>query len=89
MKPLLLVALFSPCIYFIAETIGISNTTSSESGVFLACIPVISLIASTLILKKKPAKIQVAGISITLICGISNCRGCHDWDGNRAYKFAF
>ena len=67
LKPLLLVALFSPCIYFITETIGISHTTSSESGVFLACIPVVSLIASTLILKKKPAKVQVAGISITLI----------------------
>ena len=67
LRPLLMVALFSPCIYFITETIGISHTTSSESGVFLACIPVVSLIASTLILKKKPTKIQVAGISITLI----------------------
>ena len=56
LKPLLLVALCSPCIYFIAETIGISHTTASESGVFLACIPVASLIASTLILKKSPLK---------------------------------
>ena len=66
LKPLLLVALFSPCIYFIAETVGIRHTTASESGVFLACIPVASLIASTLILKKKPSKIQVTGILITL-----------------------
>lgn len=65
-KPLFLVALFSPCIYFIAETIGISQTTSSESGVFLACIPVVSLIASTLILKKKPSVIQITGILVTL-----------------------
>lgn len=64
--PLLFVALFSPCIYFIGETIGIRYTTASESGVFLACIPVASLAASTLILKKKPSKIQVAGILITL-----------------------
>jgi drug/metabolite transporter (DMT)-like permease len=61
------VAFFSPCVYFIAETIGISNTTSSESGVFLACIPVVSLIASTLILKKKPTKLQTIGILITLV----------------------
>lgn len=66
LKSLLLVALFSPVIYFIGETFGISSTTASESGVFLACIPVASLIASTLILKKKPAKLQVAGILITL-----------------------
>lgn len=39
LKPLLLVSLFSPVIYFIGETIGISHTTASESGVFLACIP--------------------------------------------------
>lgn len=66
LRPLLLVALFSPCAYFIGETIGISHTTASESGVFLACIPVASLIASTLILKKKPTKMQVIGILITL-----------------------
>lgn len=66
LKPLLLVALFSPSIYFIGETVGISHTTASESGVFLAVIPVASLIASTLILKKKPTKVQVTGILITL-----------------------
>lgn len=66
-KPLLLVALFNPCIYFIGETIGISHTTASESGVFLACIPVASLVASTLILKKKPSKMQITGILITLL----------------------
>ena len=64
--PLLLVALFSPVIYFICETLGISNTSASESGVFLACIPVASLIASSLILKKKPEVIQIIGIVITL-----------------------
>ena len=65
-KPIMMVALFSPCMYFIAETVGISHTTSSESGVFLACIPVASMIASTLILKKKPSKLQMTGILITL-----------------------
>ncbi len=65
-KPLLLIALFSPCVYFIGETVGINNTTASESGVFLACIPVASLIASALILKKKPKRLQVIEIIITL-----------------------
>ncbi|MGN0846462.1 MAG: DMT family transporter [Kiritimatiellia bacterium] len=66
LRPLLLVALFSPIIYFTGETFGIGNTTASESGVFLACIPVASLIASAVILKKKPSRLQVAGILITL-----------------------
>ena len=65
-KPLLAVALFSPCLYFIGETVGISRTTASESGVFLACIPVASLIASFVILKKRPAKLQILGVLITL-----------------------
>lgn len=67
LKPLLLIALFSPTIYFTGETLGISQTTASESGAFLACIPVASLLASALILKKKPTKLQTAGILITLM----------------------
>ena len=35
--PLLRVALFCPCLYFIGETVGIRETTVTESGVFLAC----------------------------------------------------
>ncbi len=65
-KPLVLFSTFSPCLYFIGETVGINNTTASESGVFLACIPVISLFASTLVLKKRPSNLQIAGITITL-----------------------
>ncbi|MDO4851136.1 MAG: DMT family transporter [Actinomycetota bacterium] len=67
LQPLLLVALFSPCLYFIGETVGISHTTASESGVFLACIPVASLVASALLLKKRPTRLQVTGILITLV----------------------
>lgn len=65
-KPLLLVALFDPVIYFICETVGIAHTTASESGAFLACIPVASLIASSAILHKRPSKRQTAGIMTTL-----------------------
>lgn len=65
-RPLLIISLFCPVIYFIGETFGISNTTASESGVFLACIPVISLAASAFILKKKPTGLQITGILITL-----------------------
>ena len=67
MKPLLLAALFSPILYFVGETFGISNTTATESGVFLACIPVASLVASTIILKKKPTKLQIIGILTTVV----------------------
>ncbi|MEA4870834.1 MAG: DMT family transporter [Christensenella sp.] len=66
-KPLLLVAFFSPFLYFVGETMGIRDTTASESGVFLACIPVASLVASALLLKKKPSNWQIAGVLVTLL----------------------
>lgn len=67
LKPLLIISLFSPIIYFIGETFGIQNTTASETGVFLASVPIISLIFSTLILNKKPTKYELIGIIVTLI----------------------
>ena len=64
---LLRVALFCPCLYFIGETVGIRETTVTESGVFLACVPALSLLASTVILKKKPTKRQIIGILVTFL----------------------
>ena len=64
-KPLLSVALLSPVIYFMGETFGISQTTASESGAFLACIPVASVVASALVLRKQPTRQQLLGILIT------------------------
>ena len=65
-KPLLAVAVCNPVVYFIAETVGISQTTASESGAFLACIPAVSLLASTLLLGKSPQTHQSIGIAVTL-----------------------
>lgn len=67
LESLLRVALFCPCLYFIGETVGIRETTVTESGVFLACVPALSLLASTVILKKKPTKRQIIGIFVTFL----------------------
>lgn len=67
LKPIFIVAVFSPGIYFIGETVGISYTTASESGILLACIPIASLVGSTVILREKPGKWQIVGIFITLM----------------------
>ena len=55
LRTLVLVTILCPVIYFIGETTGISHTTASESGAFLACIPVVAMIASSLILKNQPS----------------------------------
>lgn len=64
--PLFLVALFQPVLYFMGETIGIKLTSASESGTFIACIPIITLLFSALILKERPGKLQAIGIFITV-----------------------
>ena len=65
LKPLLAVIVFDPILYFTGETFGIAATTASESGIFIACIPAACLIASSLLLQKRPTRFQVIGILIT------------------------
>lgn len=68
-KPLVLVTVSSPILYFVGETLGIAKTTASESGAFLAAIPVACLVASSIILNKKPTIRQISGI-LTTLCGV-------------------
>lgn len=67
LKPVIYISILQPGLYFIAETLGIRATTASESGAILACIPVGGIIASALILKKKPYPDQAIGIAITVV----------------------
>lgn len=67
LRPLVPIAVLNPILYFICETVGIRLTTASESGAFLACIPVVALILSSLILKEWPSRSQVAGVMTTLL----------------------
>jgi drug/metabolite transporter (DMT)-like permease len=66
LRPLAIIALLCPVIYFIGETYGIRFTTASESGAFISCIPAMSLVASALVLHKRPTRRQVAGIFIAM-----------------------
>ena len=66
-RPLLLMALFQPILYFVGETIGVQLTTSSESGVVIACIPIVVLIFSSVLLKEPPTKLQTASIIVSVI----------------------
>lgn len=63
----LVLGLFSPVLYFVGETYGIMSTTASESGAFLASIPVMTLLMATLLLKDKPTKGQMMRISLTVL----------------------
>lgn len=65
--PLVLIALFQPVLYFTAETFGISLTTASESGTIMACIPLVTLGLSSVILKEPPTRLQSIGIVVSVI----------------------
>ena len=69
---LLTIAILQPVVYYTGETLGIQYTTASESGVMIACIPIVTLLLSALILKKRPAGVQVMGICITMF-GVIVC----------------
>lgn len=64
---LLRIALLFPVVYFFGETIGIRHTSASESGIFIASVPIFSLLLSTFVLHKKPTPPQVTGIAVTLV----------------------
>ncbi len=67
LKPLILMALFHPVCYFVGETVGIKMTTASESGTLIACIPIVTLFLSSLVLREKPSRLQTAGILLTTL----------------------
>lgn len=72
LKPLVLLSIFTPVLNYLLETIGISMTSSSESGAMVACLPIACMITSSLILRKPPDRSQSIGIAVTVI-GVMIC----------------
>ncbi len=67
LKPLLVMALFQPIIYFTFETLGIQMTTATESSTVLACMPILTLILAAIVLKEKPTGLQIVGIVVSVL----------------------
>jgi len=68
-KPLLLIALLQPILYFTFETIGIKHSTTSITGVMIAFIPIVVTILAVIFLKEKTNILQI-GFIATSILGI-------------------
>ena len=66
-RPLLLLAVFQPMVYYICETYGVKRTTASESGLIIASIPVVIVLAGMVVVHTRPSRWQVVGIAITLV----------------------
>lgn len=77
-KPILLLALCQPCLYFIAESYGIKFTSSSFAGIIISLIPITGILTDVIFLKTKVLKKQIVcailsvfGVVLTTI-GASN-----------------
>lgn len=66
-RGILLLALWQPIAYFILETYGLKFSTSSEVGIMMAFLPVLTTILASVFLKEKTAKIQILFILISVI----------------------
>ena len=63
---LFIVALFQPVLYFVLETYGLNRTTSAEAGMMIALIPIFTTVFGSLILRERPAKIQIFFIGLSV-----------------------
>ena len=71
-KLVLLVGILQPCIYSIFETLGIKYTTTSESSIFIATIPLMVLIIGALSLRRKNDRRTIFAI-IMAFTGVIVC----------------
>ena len=69
LRPLLALGLVQPVAYFLCESYGISMTNATFSGVIIALVPIVALIAGALVLREIPSRAQV-GWSVFSIGGV-------------------
>lgn len=85
LKPLILLGIYQPVIYFICESYGIRETSSSFAGIIIALIPIAGVVLGGLILRERPTAAQmffsvlsVAGVIVmTAVDGM----GTFQWKG--------
>ncbi|MGE5381342.1 MAG: DMT family transporter [Methylocystaceae bacterium] len=82
-RDLLIIALFQPVIYFIAETYGVKFTTAAEAGVMISLIPIIVPVLSVFMLKEKVSLGQVL-FTVLAIIGVIVIVAVGSGDGKAA-----
>lgn len=68
-KPLLLIGLFQPFLYFVCESYGLLYTSSSFAGIIIALAPIAGVFMSALLLKEIPTFKQII-FSILSVFGV-------------------
>ncbi|MCI5688853.1 MAG: DMT family transporter [Emergencia sp.] len=71
-KLVVLVGILQPCIYATFETLGVKYTSTSESSIFIATIPLMVLLISALVLHQKTSKRTIGAIFLAFL-GVLVC----------------
>ncbi len=93
LRPLLVLGLMEPVIYFFGEQYGILHSTTIFSGVMISMIPIFSILAAVPILKEKPTLGQtlfsLLSVGGVICIGLLNkSSGTLDWIGVAALLVA-
>lgn len=71
-KLVLLVGILQPCIYATFETLGVKYTSTSESSIFIATIPLMVLLISAVVLRQKTSRRTIGAIFLAFL-GVLVC----------------
>ncbi len=65
-KYLLSMSLAEPCLYFLFEGYALQNTSASQAGVLVSCLPIIIAVLAFYILKEQLSKAILVGFSLCI-----------------------
>lgn len=66
-KPLLILAIFQPGLYFSFETFGLQYSSATKASLIIATIPIVVLLLSMIFLKERIRIINILGIIISML----------------------
>lgn len=66
LRPLILLGLFQPVIYFLCENYGIMHSSTTFASVMIALIPMVSSLFSAVLLKERPTLLQTIFSAISV-----------------------
>ena len=69
LKPLILISIFQPVLYFTFEILGINFTTSSQAGLMISLLPVAVAVLAVFFLGEVPGRLQ-AGCILLSVAGV-------------------
>ncbi len=69
-KPLLIMSLAEPCLYFLFEAHAMKYTSASQAGVLTACLPLMVAVIAFIALKERASKYTFIGFTVCIVGSI-------------------